>query len=570
MRKSSYLLIILFIFLFLIVVTAASFIYIGLGTTPSVRTNSYLEIHLSGELIEKSSPDILAALYLRPTALSMYDIWSNFQKAKKDPRIKGIVLRLGYLVCDWAKVNEIRELVTDFRSSGKKVYVYISESVEFDKEYYLATACDKIVLHPQGMLVINGIGGYVPFVKHTLDKLGIQAEVEHVEEYKTAYHMFTKEGLTPAHREMLDSIYKSIYSQYVQTVAEARGKTPEEVRELLDHGFFQGKQAQEANLVDELLYEDQFQDLLLDGQRSVHTINHNQYLKSKIKSYGFDKGRKIALIYGTGTIISGEGMYSMMGSATISRQIRRARKDRSIAAIVFRVDSPGGSAVASDTIWREVTLAKREKPFIVSMSDLAGSGGYQVAMAAHKIVAHPQTLTGSIGVIFAKLNLSRLYEKLGITAEQIQYGERADMFTTFRSATPDERRLLRQEILRMYDHFVTTAAEGRNLSKEEIQKVAKGRVWTGSQALSHGLVDELGGLSRAIALAKELAGIPENASVRLQVWPKKISFFDMMIGRKATKFELGLNPRIDKILQTFQLLKNDAPWALMPFWLPSD
>lgn len=570
MRKSSYLLIILFIFLFLIVVTAASFIYIGLGTTPSVRTNSYLEIHLSGELIEKSSPDILAALYLRPTALSMYDIWSNFQKAKKDPRIKGIVLRLGYLVCDWAKVNEIRELVTDFRSSGKKVYVYISESVEFDKEYYLATACDKIVLHPQGMLVINGIGGYVPFVKHTLDKLGIQAEVEHVEEYKTAYHMFTKEGLTPAHREMLDSIYKSIYSQYVQTVAEARGKTPEEVRELLDHGFFQGKQAQEANLVDELLYEDQFQDLLLDGQRSVHTINHNQYLKSKIKSYGFDKGRKIALIYGTGTIISGEGMYSMMGSATISRQIRRARKDRSIAAIVFRVDSPGGSAVASDTIWREVTLAKREKPFIVSMSDLAGSGGYQVAMAAHKIVAHPQTLTGSIGVIFAKLNLSRLYEKLGITAEQIQYGERADMFTTFRSATPDERRLLRQEILRMYDHFVTKAAEGRSLSKEEIQKVAKGRVWTGSQALSHGLVDELGGLSRAIALAKELAGIPENASVRLQVWPKKISFFDMMIGRKATKFELGLNPRIDKILQTFQLLKNDAPWALMPFWLPSD
>ena len=570
MRKGSYLIIIFFIFLVLFIVTAASFVYIGIGKAPSIKANSYLEISLGGELVEKSSPDILSSFYLRPTALSMYDIWTNFQKAKNDTRIKGVVLRLGYLVCDWAKINEIRDLVTDFRQSGKKVYAYVSESIEFDKEYYLATACDKIVLHPQGMLVINGIGGYVPFVKQTLDKLGIEAEVEHVEEYKTAYHMFTKQGMTPAHREMLDAIYKSIYSQYVETVAGARSKTPDEIRELLDHGFFQGEQAKEAGLVDALLYEDQFQDLLLDDQKRIHTISHNQYLKTRPASYGFDKGKKIALIYGTGTIVSGEGMYSMMGSATISRQIRRARKDRSIAAIVLRVDSPGGSAVASDTIWREVTLAKIEKPFIVSMSDLAGSGGYQIAMAAHKIVAHPQTLTGSIGVIFTKLNLTNLYDKLGITSERIQYGKRADMFTTFRSATPEERAMLRQEILRMYDHFVTKAAEGRNLSKDDIQRVAKGRVWTGSQALDHGLVDEMGGLSRAIALAKELAGIPEKDSVSLQVWPKKVSFFDMMMGRRVAKFDLGLEPRMQKVLFTFQLLRNEAPWALMPFWLPHD
>lgn len=570
MRKGSYLLIIFFIFLALFIVTVASFVYIGIGKAPSVKANSYLEINLSGELVEKSSPDILSSFYLKPNALSMYEIWTSFQKAKKDVRIKGIVLRLGYLACDWAKVNEIRELVLDFRQSGKKVYAYVSESVEFDKEYYLASACDKIVLHPQGMLVINGIGGYVPFVKQTLDKLGIEAEVEHVEEYKTAYHMFTKEGLTPAHREMLDSIYKSLFSQYVNIIADARGKNTDEIKELLDHGFFQGEQAKEAGLVDELLYEDQFQDLLLEDQKRIYTISHSQYQKTKLAAYGFDRGKKIALIYGTGTIISGEGMYTMMGSATISRQIRKARKDKSIAAIVFRVDSPGGSAVASDTIWREVTLAKIEKPFVVSMSDLAGSGGYQVAMAAHKIVAHPQTLTGSIGVIFTKLNLTKLYEKLGITSEKIQYGKRADMFTTFRKATPDERALLRQEILRMYDHFISKAAEGRSLSKEDIHRVAKGRVWTGSQALDIGLVDELGGLSRAIALAKELAGIPEKDPVRLQVWPKKMSFFDVMIGRRVAKLNLGLEPWMEKVLFTFQLLRNEAPWALMPFWLPQD
>jgi protease-4 len=570
MRKGTYVLIILVIFFVLLTVTFASFFYFQFSKAPTVKANSFLELRLTGEIQEKSGPDIMTLLYLKPTALSMHDIWTNLQKAKVDSRISAVVLRMGNLVCDWAKVNEIRDLILDFRASGKKAYAYIEEAIDFDKEYYLATACDEVVLHPQGFLIINGIGGYIPFVKQALDKLGVEAEVEHVEDYKTAYHMFTEEKLTPAHREMLDSLYASLYQQYVREVATARGKSEEDVRDLIDHGFFQGESAQEAGLVDSLLYEDQFIEMLMGDRSKITKVTHQQYLRINPTSLGLNRGRKVALIYGMGPIISGSGMYGIMGSETVSRWIRRARQDKTVAAIVFRVDSPGGSAVASDSIWREVALAKKEKPFIVSMSDMAGSGGYQVAMAAHRIVAHPQTLTGSIGVIFAKINLRELYAKLGITAEKIQYGERADMFSTFRQATSEERLLLKQEILKTYDHFVTKAAEGRRMSKEEIDRIGKGRVWTGAQALELGLVDELGGLSRAIAIAKELAGIADQDPVRLEVWPKKISFWDMAWGRRTVRLDAGLPPRVKKLLSTLSLLDRNVPWALMPFWLPTD
>jgi len=570
MRKGTYVLIILVIFFVLLMVTFASFFYFQFSKAPAVKANSFLELRLMGEIQEKSGPDIMTLLYLKPPALSMHDIWTNLRKAKVDSRISAVVLRMGNLVCNWAKVNEIRDLILDFRASGKKAYAYIEEAIDFDKEYYLATACDEVVLHPQGFLIINGIGGYIPFVKQALDKLGVEAEVEHVEDYKTAYHMFTEEKLTPAHREMLDSLYASLYEQYVREVATARGKSEQDVRDLIDHGFFQGESAKEAGLVDSLLYEDQFIEMLMGDRSKITRVTHQQYLRIKPTSLGLNRGRKVALIYGMGPIISGSGMYGTMGSETVSRWIRRARQDKTVAAIVFRVDSPGGSAVASDSIWREVTLAKKEKPFIVSMSDMAGSGGYQVAMAAHRIVAHPQTLTGSIGVIFAKINLRQLYAKLGITAEKIQYGARADMFSTFRQATSEERLLLKQEILKTYDHFITKAAEGRMMSKEEIDRIGKGRVWTGAQALELGLVDELGGLSRAIAIAKELAGISDQDPVRLEVWPKKISFWDMAWGKRAVSLDTGLPLRVKKLLATLSLLDRNVPWALMPFWLPTD
>lgn len=570
MKKGKYVIIIFLVFFILLAATFVSFLYYEFAKVPTVKPGSCLEINLSGRLIEKSYPDFLSAFFMQQPPLSMYDIWTNMRKAKVDTKIDSILLRLGYVDADWAKINEIRDLVLDFRKSGKKAYAYIEEAYDLDKEYYLATACDKIVLHPEGMLVINGIGGYVPFVKKLLDKIGVEAEVERVEEYKTAYNMFTKDHLTPAHREMMESIYSEIFSLYVETASKARGMTAQDFEKLIDHAFFQGEQAKEAGLVDEVFYEDELLDLIGGKNKKVNRISHAKYVKTPPSSLGLNKGKKIALLYGVGPIFTGEGAYSIMGSRTVVRWIRKARKDDSIKAIVFRVDSPGGSAVASDSIWREVSLAKKEKPFVVSMSDMAGSGGYQVSMAAHKIIAHPQTLTGSIGVIFAKFNMGKLYEKLGISGEKISFGDKSDILTTFRKSTDAERAFLKEMILDTYDNFITKAANDRSMTKEEIDKIGKGRVWTGSQAQKLGLIDDIGDLSKAVQTAKEMAGIPPDEEVALVVLPKKVSLFDALFGKLAARAQSKIpvfDKKVQDVLSTIQMLRDEVIWELMPFWL---
>lgn len=567
MKRGTYVLIIFLIFIFLIIVAFASFIYLEFGRPPAVKAHSYLEINLSGELQEKATADFFMSFFGMRPPLSMYDLWLNFQKAKRDSRIKIILLRLGYLQCGWAKIHELRDLVLDFRKTGKKVYATIEETIDADKEYYLATACDRIIFHPSGLMFLNGIGGSIPFFKKGLDKLGVEYEWERIEKYKTAMNQFTEEGFTPAHKEMMESLYGETYSHYLNKVAETRGKSKEDIKALLDHGFFQGPKAKEAGLVDDLLYEDELQNILRLNEKKISKISHERYLNIRPSSLGLYTGRKIALIYGMGTIITGEGMYQMMGSSTVARWIRQARNDKSIEAVVFRVDSPGGSSVGSDVIWREVSLTKKEKPVIVSMSDLAGSGGYWVAMSAHKIVAQPQTWTGSIGVYFGKPNLIKLYDKLGITSERFTFGDKADILSTFREWTSEERQIIQTEIEWIYDQFLTKVAKGRNMTKEEVNKIGKGRVWTGNQAVNRGLVDELGGLSKAIDLAKELAGIPEAEQVQLVVQPKKISFFDIIFGGKYIKTNLDMNSQLEKIFSSLQLLENERIWALMPFWI---
>lgn len=566
MKRGSYVLIIFLIFFLLFLVAIASFLYLEFGKPPTVKANSYLEINLSGEIQEKAYPDPLASLFAGGKPLSIYDIWMNLRKAKVDNRIKTLVLRLGYLQCDWAKVEEIREMILDFRTSGKKAYAYIEEALDFDKEYYLATACDKIILHPLGSLIINGIGGNTPFLKNALDKLGIKAEFEHVEEFKTAYNIFTEVGFTPAHKQMMESLYESIFSHYTKGIAEARGKSEEEIRAIIDHAYYQGEKALESGLVDELLFADQLEDLLHQDEQKIHKISYTTYLKTKPSSLGLNQGKKIAIIFGTGPIHTGEGLYSTMGSTTVARWIKKIRLDSSIVAVVFRVDSPGGSAVASDIIWREVVLTKEKKPFVVSMSDVAGSGGYWISMAAHKIVVQPQTFTGSIGVLSGKFNMEGLYEKIGITSEKLIFGKRADLFSTFRGLKPDEKDLLKKEILWIYDRFVTKVAAGRNMSKEEADRLGKGRVWTGSQAKDQGLADEIGGLSKALDIAKELAGIPPEEEVKLVVWPKKASLFDVIFGRGLIKIKSHTKTKMEKVFVTLQALGKEKIWALMPFW----
>lgn len=566
MKKGKYVLIIFLIFFFLIIATAVTFFYYEFGKPPTVKARSYLELKLSGEIQERAIPDLFMRLSgVKP--LSMHDIWMNIKKAKKDDRIRCLLLRLGYLQCNWAKINELREAILDFRKSGKKAFVYIQEAPDFDKEYFLATACDEVILHPLGWLVVNGIGGYFPFLKKALEKIGIEAEIEHVEEYKTAYNIFTEEGFTDAHKEMVESIYSDLYTHYVKKLAETRGKSYDEIESMINTGFFIGEKALKAGLVDKVLFEDELENLLIEKGKKLRKITHSQYLKIKPTSLGLNKGKKIALIYGMGPIHTGESASQTIGSYTVARWIKKARKDKSIKGVILRVDSPGGSALASDVIWREMVLTKKEKPMVVSMSDVAGSGGYWISMAAHKIVAQPQTLTGSIGVISGKFNMAKLYEKLGITSEKLTYGEKADIFSSFRGMTSEERELLKKEILWVYDQFLTKVAEGRDLKKEEVDKIGKGRVWTGRQAQELGLVDEIGGLSEAISLAKNLADIPAGEEVKLVVWPKKISFFATLFGKRRAQTNLPFGSKLKEFMQILRSLEKEKIWAVMPFWI---
>lgn len=557
---------VLFLVLFALGVAAAvSYIFLEWGRpAASVPAHAVLEIGLSGELQEIAPPDFFRDVVLGVRPLSLHDIWMNIRKAKTDDRIDALLLRLDMLACDWAKVAELRDAVLDFRRSGKKAYAYIEEAPDFDKEYYLATACDRIVLHPMGWLGVNGIGGYVPFFKNAFDKLGIRAEFEHVEEYKTAYNQFTESGFTPAHREMMESLYGDIFDQYVAAVAAARKKTPEEVRALIDRGAFLGESALEAGLVDDLKYEDELQAMLRSGGQKLARITSDEYSRVSPSAAGLGTGRRVAVIYAVGPILSGESLPGSIGGATLARWVRQAREDRTIAAIVLRVDSPGGSSVASDVIWREVFLAKKQKPIVVSMSDVAGSGGYWISMAAHKIVAQPQTLTGSIGVLAGKFDLSGLYDKLGVTAERLVFGKEADVYSSFRPFSPEEKKAVKYEILQVYQAFLEKAAQGRNLTRAEVDKVGRGRVWTGRQALGIKLVDELGGLSKAIELAKGLAGIGRDEEPRLVVWPKKKGFWSSIMGRRAVGASRGRLTDIDAAVRTLRIVERTRVWAICP------
>lgn len=568
-KRVLWILLIVFFFILIAALSFSYFLFYKLGPKEAaVASNSYLEIKLEGRL-DDYSPSIPFLEFFPERTISLYDTWMNLRKAARDSRIKAVVIKFGTLEADWAKMEELRQSVLSFRESGKPVIAYFEELPEADKEYYLATACDRIVLHPLGWLGINGLATYVPFFKGTLDRLGIKAEFEHIEEYKTAYNQFTESGFTPAHREMLLSIYEDIFNYYLKEIASARHKTPEEMRQLIDKGYFKGKEALASGLVDELAYEDQlFQQSGLEKYRELSRITSEKYARVRPEGLGLNLGRKVALIFAGGTILSGSGEQVFLGSETFSRWLRAAVKDKSIKAIIVRVDSPGGSAVGSDIIWHELVKARAEKPVIISMSGLAGSGGYWLSLGGQRIVAQPQTLTGSIGVIAGKFSFEGLMQKLGLTADKLVIGKNADAFSPYRSFTLEEKKILREEIGYIYEQFLERVAAARNLPLEEVERLGRGRVWTGRQARELKLVDELGGLFQAMEAARELAGISPETELRLVVWPARRSLWDLILGRKT---ELARAPSIPELLsgarKMLEVYSRARVWALMPFWV---
>ena len=558
-------------------------LYLVFGREPSVPSNGTLVLRVGGNLAEVAPADVVG--YFRgvrtPTVRSVVD---NLRKAKIDPRIRAVLLKpTGFDSPFWGKVQEIRDAVLEFRKSGKPIYAYVEYGG--DREYYLATAADKIYLMPATPLNLVGVATYELFLRGTLDKIGAYPDLHHIGEYKTAVNTFTQKGYTDAHRRMDESLNRDLYDQIVRAIADGRKKNEADLRRLIDEGPFLPEDALRAGLIDDVAYEDQVDDKLRAGQPRER-IDGDDYVRINPSSVGLNRGPRVAVIYAVGAITSGRSGFdpingAVVGSDTLIEYIRRARKDSATRAIVLRIDSPGGSSTASDAIWRELEIAKRERadrPLVASMSDLAASGGYYIAMPAQVIVAQPSTLTGSIGIFGGKVVTGGVYEKLGAHIDSTSIGKNAEIDSPARPFTPSELAKLNEQLQAFYDAFVEKAAEARHSTPEQIDQVAQGRVWTGRQAKQNHLVDELGGLDRAIAIAKQRAKIPADSEVELVVYPPRKSFYELLSDQftganDSSAVNLWLSANLSKgeleVLRTLRgplgLFRRGEPLALMPF-----
>jgi len=388
---------------------------------------------------------------------------------------------------------------------------------------------------PSSPLDLRGIATYAVFLRGTLDKIGAYPDMHHIGDYKTAMNQLTEKGYTRAHKEMDESLNRDLYDQLVRGIADGRKKSEDDVRKLIDQGPFLPEDALRAGLIDDVSYEDQVEEKLKKGER-LRKIEGEDYARVGGSSLGLGRGPRIGVIYASGTITSGRSGFdplngTTLGSDTLIDAIRQARRDSSLRAIVLRIDSPGGSASASDAVWRELMIAKNDRadrPLIASMSDLAASGGYYIAMPAQVIVAQPATLTGSIGIFGGKIVTGGVYEKLGAHIESTSIGKNAELDSPIRPFNTDEVKKVQEQLQAFYDGFVEKVAESRHTTPEKIDGIAQGRVWTGKQAKQNGLVDALGGLDAAVAIAKQRAKLSADTEVELVVYPPPKSFYQLL------------------------------------------
>jgi len=562
-----------------VLISAAALIVTALliGREPRVAGNSTLIVRVSGHLEEIEPSGLVGSLFeAPPTVRGLVD---TLRKAKVDNRINSVVIRPTGTAALWGKVQEVRDAILDFKTSRKPVIAYLEYGGE--QEFYLATACDKVYLMPTASLDLTGMASYELFLRGMLDKIGAYPDALHIGEYKTASNTFTEKTFTPPHREMAESLNADMYEQVIRGIAEGRRKSERDVRAMVDHGPYLPEDAVRAGLVDDVAYDDELDDKVQLGKTpgvNVRFMDEDEYRHVGLASLGLNRGPKIAVIYAVGIISSGASSYDspqgmVAGSDTIVEYLRKARADSGVRAIVLRIDSPGGSAIASDVIWREVQLTRTVKPVVASMSDVAASGGYYIAMPAHAIVAEPATLTGSIGVVMVKFVIDGTLKKLGLNMEAVKQGRYADLYSPIRPFSPEEKMKVREHMQATYDAFVEKAAAGRNTTPERIDAIAQGRVWTGKQAKQIGLVDELGGLQRALAIAKQRAKIEPDTEVELILYPPKKSFYEALadpFGRVEGTALLGAlfgfpDPRaLQTLTAPLRVFRRGEPLAIMP------
>ena len=498
----------------------------------TIASGSTLVLRVEGDIPERPPIDYDLPIFQQKAALTVANIWAELRKAAADTRIKAVVLEPSDPQVGWGKLQELRADLENFKKSGKPLYAYLKSPNA--RDYYLATAASRIYMEPENLLNLKGLRFELMYFRHTLDKLGVQMEVEHAGKYKDFGDMFTRSSMSPETREVLTSVLDDMYANLIDTLAKGRNKTPAEIRATLDDGPFLSSQALAKGLVDEIRFEDEMygelKSALKDGD--IRKVQSRDYVKASVPAAGLEGKHHIAFVAAEGDITRGdpdENSESGIQSEHLDRTLHRIENDSSIEAVIVRINSPGGESDASDEIWRAMNMLSRKKPMVISMSDDAASGGYYMAMTGDPLVAYPGTLTGSIGVVFGKPVLHGLYDKLGIDKEILSRGKFARIDSDYEPLTEEGRQKLREGIDDEYRTFVTKVAQARKRKFEEIEPIAQGRVWLGDQARGNGLVDELGGIDRAIELVKQRAKIPASDGVMLMVYPPKRSILEVLM-----------------------------------------
>lgn len=563
--------------------------------TEKPPTNQFVEISISGALSEVKPTFALGTVPTTP----LNNILKSIDKIEENKRIIGVIIRIGGIDTGWGKLQEIRNRLINLRQNGKMVISYLDSAN--NAEYLLATATEQIILAPAGTIGLTGLRAEVIFYKGILDKFDIKADMFAIGDYKSAIEPYTRKNMSEAQRQAMTSILDNLHQQQVDMIAAGREHiNAERAIELINQGPFTANEAHEVGLVDSLSYYDQLITSLESNHDSKTEFIPNygkkavtqpdlgtftglmKFISMFTKPTTQSKKNntpKIALIYATGPIMPNHpqipfGIGEGITPHRIIDALQTARKDESVRAIVIRVDSPGGSALASDLIWHEVKQTQEQKPTIVSMSDVAASGGYYISAAATEIVAQPGTITGSIGVLGGKLNLKGIYNKVGLTKDIITRGKNADIYSDYSNFSQSERQKIEKMLHKVYDDFVNKVAEGRQKTYDEIHQIAQGRVWTGQQAKELGLIDWLGGLDTALAIAKKHVSISHDEPIEIITLPKPKPLLEILMEDFEANLQVPLNRHISvpyslaKSIPNFhliQLLAHEPMATIIPF-----
>ena len=524
----------------LLLVGGISMLIVNRQKDPFILHNSVLVLRIDGALPDYANADPWATRFLGTPSRSLTGMIEQLKKAKIDNRIGAIILDMRSFDAGWAKADELRDAIFDYRKAGKPIFAYIETNA--DKEYYISVACDRVYMAPVGDLLINGLDAEMMFYRGAFDKFGVYVDNFQIGKYKNAPEQYTRKEMSEGQREVTNSLLDQQFTRYVQAIAQARNRSDEDVRALIDQAPLTASVALKEGLVDATYYRTDVENVIkkllrYKDSEKLPQLSYGDYQRVQPETLGLNQGERIAVVYASGAIgpgASSESTYfddSIAGSDTLVKAIEDARDDDTIKAIVLRVDSPGGTTTSSDLIWGAVESAKKKKPVVVSMGDHAASGGYYISVNANRIVAQPSTLTGSIGVYSNKPVFKGLFDMLGVTTDHISRGKNAALFRNSEPFTTEERAQFEAKLKSFYyDVFLPKVATGRNGNVEYVDSIAQGRVWTGAQAKELGLIDEFGGLERAVELAAELASIPKDKGIERVVFPAGRTLFQKALG----------------------------------------